>query len=66
MRNNTKKASIKFWKDLLYFQHLIQIFVFSPVSYYHHLNNSATMTLGRALLGGSEYTYFAKIIQELY
>ena len=28
MKNNIKKASVKFWEDLLYFQHFMQIFVF--------------------------------------
>ena len=25
-----KKAPVKFWEDLLYFQHFMQIFVFAP------------------------------------
>ena len=29
MKNNIKKASVKFLEDLLYFQHFIQIFVFA-------------------------------------
>ena len=29
-QNNIKKASVKFWKDLSYFQHFMQIFVFAP------------------------------------
>ena len=29
LKNNIKKASAKFWKDLLYFQHFMQIFVFA-------------------------------------
>ena len=32
-----KKASVKFWEDLLYFQHFMQIFAFAPNSDYHHL-----------------------------
>ena len=28
MKNNIKKAPVKFWEDLLYFQHNMQIFVF--------------------------------------
>ena len=28
MTNNIKKAPVKFWEDLLYFQHFMQIFVF--------------------------------------
>ena len=28
--NNIKKAPVKFWEDLLYFQHFMQIFVFAP------------------------------------
>ena len=31
MKNNIKKASEKFWEDLLYFQHFMQIFIFAPV-----------------------------------
>ena len=30
MKNNIKKASLKFWEDLLYFQHFVQTFVFAP------------------------------------
>ena len=30
MKNNIKKAPIKFWEDLLYFQHFMQIFVLAP------------------------------------
>ena len=30
MKNNIKKAPVKFWEDLLYFQHFMQIFVFPP------------------------------------
>ena len=36
MKNNIKKASVKVWEELLYFQHFMQIFVFA--SDYHHLN----------------------------
>ena len=28
MKNNIKKAPVKFWEDLLYFQHFMPIFVF--------------------------------------
>ena len=30
MKNNIKKAPVKFWADQLYFQHFMQIFVFAP------------------------------------
>ena len=30
MKNNIKEAPVKFWEDLLYFQHFMQIFVFAP------------------------------------
>ena len=30
MKNNIKKAPVKFWEDLLHFQHFMQIFVFAP------------------------------------
>ena len=30
MKNNIKKAPAKFWEDMLYFQHFMQIFVFAP------------------------------------
>ena len=30
MKNNIKKAPVKFWKDLLDVQHFMQIFVFAP------------------------------------
>ena len=29
MKNNIKKAPVKFWEDLLYCQHFMQIFVFT-------------------------------------
>ena len=29
MKSNIKKAPVKFWEDLLYFQHFMQIFVFA-------------------------------------
>ena len=37
MKNKIKKAPVKFWEDLLYFQHFMQIFVFLQISDYHHL-----------------------------
>ena len=30
MKNNIKKAPVKFWEGLLYFQHFMPIFVFAP------------------------------------
>ena len=32
MKNNIKKAPVKFREDLLYFQHFMLIFVFAPKS----------------------------------
>ena len=29
-KKNIKNALVKFWKDLLYFHHFMQIFVFAP------------------------------------
>ena len=29
MKNN-EEAPVKFWEDLLYFQHFMQIFIFAP------------------------------------
>ena len=37
MKNNTKKAPVKFRDDLLYFQHFMLIFVLSQIVDYHHL-----------------------------
>ena len=37
MKNNIKKAPVKFREDLLYFQHFMLIFVFAQISDYHHL-----------------------------
>ena len=31
MKNNIKKAPVKIWEDLLYFQHFMLIFVFAQV-----------------------------------
>ena len=40
MKNNIKKAPVKFRDDLLYFQHFI-IFLFLPqISDYHHLKGN--------------------------
>ena len=44
MKNNIKKAPVKFWEDLLYFQHFMQIFVLLQISDYHHLNGSFMLT----------------------
>ena len=30
MKNNMKMEPVKFYEDLLYFQHFMQIFVFAP------------------------------------
>ena len=38
MKNNIKKAPVKFWDDLLYCQHFMLIFVLSQMGDYHHLN----------------------------
>ena len=38
MKNNIKKAPVKFREDKLYFPHFMQIFVFAPISDYNHLN----------------------------
>ena len=45
MKNNIKKAPVKFWEDLLYFQHFMQIFVFAQISDYHHLKERKLNTL---------------------
>ena len=37
LKNNIKKALVKFWEDLLYFQHFMQIFILLQISDYHHL-----------------------------
>ena len=37
MKNNVKKAPVKFWEDLLYFQHFMQILFLLQISDYHHL-----------------------------
>ena len=38
MKNNTKKAPVKFWEDLLYFQHFMHFFLFLlQIGDYHHL-----------------------------
>ena len=40
MKNTTKKATVKFWEDLLFFPHFMQIFIFlslPQISDYHHL-----------------------------
>ena len=42
MKNNIKKAPVKFWEDLLYFQHFMQIFVLPQIRDYHHLKTDGT------------------------
>ena len=45
MKNNIKRASIKFWKDLLCFQHFMQSFVFALNQCFKpHLNSLSTET----------------------
>ena len=40
MKNNIKKAPVKFWENLLYFQHFMQNFKSLPrISDYHHLKS---------------------------
>ena len=39
MKKNIKKASVKFWKDLLYFQHFKHMFGFAQISDYHNLKD---------------------------
>ena len=39
MKNNIKKAPVKFWEDLLYFQHFMQILFLLQISDYHHLKS---------------------------
>ena len=40
MKNTIKKAPVKFWEDLMYFQHFMQIFFLFwfllQISDYHH------------------------------
>ena len=38
MKNNIKKASVKFWEDLLYIQHFMQILSLPQMNDYHHVN----------------------------
>ena len=40
MKNNIKKATVKFREDGLYFQHFMLILSLSQISDYHHLNMS--------------------------
>ena len=47
MKNNIKRAPVKFREDGLYFQHFMLIFVF--VSDYHHLNFSSIKNKGENL-----------------
>ena len=37
MKNNIKKASVKFWEDLLYFSILCRFLSFPQIGDYHHL-----------------------------
>ena len=41
MKNNIKKATVKFREDLLYLQHFMLSFVFVQISDYHHLKVNA-------------------------
>ena len=40
MKNNIKKAPVKFQEDLLNFHHFMLIFVFAQISDYHHLKSN--------------------------
>ena len=40
MKNNIKKAPVKFWEGLLYFQHFMPILFLLQISDYHHLKVS--------------------------
>ena len=44
MKNNIKKASVKFWEGLLYFQHFCRNFALPEISDYHHLKDTEYMT----------------------
>ena len=43
MKNNIKKAPVKFEEGLLNFQHFMLFFFFSPNQRYHHLNPLSTI-----------------------
>ena len=47
MKNNLKKAYGKFWLDLLYFQHFLQIFSSPQIRDYHHLKMVIITDLGQ-------------------
>ena len=49
MKNNIKKASEKFWEDLLYFQHLCRFLSLPQISDYHHLISLKYNRLSRNL-----------------
>ena len=42
MKNNIKKAPVKFREDLMYFQHFMLILSLSQIIDYHHLNISTS------------------------
>ena len=42
MKNNIKKAPVKFWEALLYFQHFMPIFVFAPMIIITTLSKTVT------------------------
>ena len=44
MKNNIKKAPVKFQEDLLYFQHFMQILSLFQISDYRHLNLGSSIT----------------------
>ena len=44
MKNNIKKAPVKFWEDLLYFQHFMLISVLPQIRDNHHLKSSVQYT----------------------
>ena len=49
MKNNIKKAPVKFREDLLYSQHFMLILSLPQISDYHHLN---VVSLNSFLRGG--------------
>ena len=60
MKNNIKKALVKFRENLLYFQHFMLIFVCAQISDYHHLKHFQFSFFGHARINCQCHTFWYK------
>ena len=61
MKNNIKKATVKFREDLLYFQHCMLILSLSQISDNHHLKRRRHFVLGCTWLQAIDVTVIGAV-----